>query len=314
MAKLAHRPSVGEEGLVLIAIMGPTGTGKSSFINNIVAIDGASMKVGHRLKSCTVDVLPSPVFRLGGRRVCLIDTPGFDDSSPNVSDTDILQNIADYLVAGYKAGRKLNGLIYLHRISDNRVGGVNAKSMKMFRLLCGKDALKNVVLCTTMWDLLPAPTIGEEREEELKADFWEFMLMEGAATDRHDGTPQSARRIVTRMLGLNHVDLKIQQELVDGNMKLSETEAGAAVDAELQRLKADYERRLKESEEAMKEALAENDKMMQRIIMKERDRYESKIRQMEQDWETLNKERQEEIDTLTAKVKKLEAKGGCIIC
>jgi len=272
------------------------------------------MKVGHKLKSCTVDVLPSPVFRLGGRQVCLIDTPGFDDSNIEVSDTVILQKIADHLAAVYQGGRKLSGLIYFHRILDNRVGGVNAKSMKMFRLLCGRDALKNVVLCTTMWDMLPHPGMGEERETELKSDFWEFMLEEGASTARHDGSAQSARDIVSRMLGLDPVELKIQQELVDDKKKLNETEAGVAVDLDLQKLRVMYERRLEESAEAMKEALAENDRTMQRMITKECARYEAKIQQMEQDLETLNAERQKEIDVLTAKVKKLEEGKGCIIC
>ncbi|KDQ18739.1 hypothetical protein BOTBODRAFT_29117 [Botryobasidium botryosum FD-172 SS1] len=314
MANLLTLAPVCEEDLVLIAVVGPTGTGKSSFINNALTTDGSSMEVGHKLKSCTVDVAPSPIFRVGGRQVCLVDTPGFDDTDSDVSDTDVLQSIASYLSASYEAGRKLNGLLYFHRISDNRVGGVNAKNMKMFRLLCGKDALKNVVLCTTMWDLLPALSMGEEREEELKADFWQFMLMEGATTARHDGTPQCARYIVSQMLGLDPVDLQIQRELAAGNTKLIETEAGAAVDAELHRLKVDYERRLKELEGTMKEALRENDRTMERVIRLERDRYESKIRKMRRDWERLDGKRQVVIDTLVTKVEKLEASGGCIVC
>lgn len=45
--------------------------------------------------SCTVDVELSQEFILDGRRVFLMDTPGFDDT--NVSDADILKKIAAFL-------------------------------------------------------------------------------------------------------------------------------------------------------------------------------------------------------------------------
>jgi predicted GTPase len=53
------------------------------------------LKVGEDLKSCTSDVQESDVFILDGRRVVLIDTPGFDDT--NKSDTDVLRSIAAFL-------------------------------------------------------------------------------------------------------------------------------------------------------------------------------------------------------------------------
>jgi putative ribosome biogenesis GTPase RsgA len=38
------------QGAILVAVMGQTGTGKSSFINKAT---GGSLKVGHRLEPCT---------------------------------------------------------------------------------------------------------------------------------------------------------------------------------------------------------------------------------------------------------------------
>lgn len=45
--------------------------------------------------SCTADVEVAEEFTLDGRRVVLIDTPGFDDT--NVSDAEILEKIAAFL-------------------------------------------------------------------------------------------------------------------------------------------------------------------------------------------------------------------------
>ena len=47
------------------------------------------------LESCTAEVQLSDQFTLDRRRVVLIDTPGFDDTSK--SDTEILQMIAAFL-------------------------------------------------------------------------------------------------------------------------------------------------------------------------------------------------------------------------
>jgi len=58
---------------------------------------GSSLHVGEGLESCTDEVHVSRAFNLDGRRVTLIDTPGFDDT--NKSDTDILAVITAFLEA-----------------------------------------------------------------------------------------------------------------------------------------------------------------------------------------------------------------------
>lgn len=47
------------------------------------------------LESCTNEVQTSQSFMLDGKRVVLVDTPGFDDTTK--SDTDVLKMIAAYL-------------------------------------------------------------------------------------------------------------------------------------------------------------------------------------------------------------------------
>ena len=47
------------------------------------------------LESCTTEVKFANEFTLDGRKVVLIDTPGFDDTSRN--DMDVLKMIATFL-------------------------------------------------------------------------------------------------------------------------------------------------------------------------------------------------------------------------
>jgi predicted GTPase len=72
--------------------MGPTGSGKSAFIN---LASGSELHVGETLESCTDEVNATAPFEFEGRQVVLVDTPGFDDTDK--SDTDILLMISEYL-------------------------------------------------------------------------------------------------------------------------------------------------------------------------------------------------------------------------
>lgn len=64
-------------------------------INRIAGKDVAT--VGHELQSCTASIqhviVPHPTDE--GRRIILVDTPGFDDT--NVGDAEILRLIALWL-------------------------------------------------------------------------------------------------------------------------------------------------------------------------------------------------------------------------
>ena len=69
----------------------------------------------------------------------------------------------------YEARRLLAGVVYLHRISDRRVGGVAKRNFSMFRKLCGESTLKNAVIVTTMWT--PNPGAAAQAEEEEREKF-----------------------------------------------------------------------------------------------------------------------------------------------
>ena len=81
----------------------------------------------------------------GGRKFFLVDTPGYDDTYK--SDTDILREIADWLGQVYQNRIKLTGIVYLHRISDVRIGGSGMKNLRMFRKLVSVVADFDQVPC-----------------------------------------------------------------------------------------------------------------------------------------------------------------------
>ncbi|KAF9498950.1 hypothetical protein BDN71DRAFT_257740 [Pleurotus eryngii] len=239
----------------LIAVMGATGSGKTTFIN---MASGSNLRVGSGLMSCTSDVQTSQPFRLGDRTVRLIDTPGFDDTTR--SDTDVLSMISAYLSTAYMDGVRLSGVVYVHRISDFRMGGTSTRNFRMFRKLCGDDSLRNVVLVTNMWGQVPVD-VGEAREKELKEEdvFFKPVLDEGAQIKRHNNTLTSAHEILRSVAFKDPVPLRIQKELVDENRDITETDAGEELGRELR----EQARKFKEQQERlrveMEEALKDND-------------------------------------------------------
>lgn len=58
-------------------------------------VSGSDLRIGKSMESCTSDVEIAKEFTLDGRKVVLIDTPGFDDT--NKSDTEVLRLIAAFL-------------------------------------------------------------------------------------------------------------------------------------------------------------------------------------------------------------------------
>ena len=82
--------------------------------------------------------------------VYFADTPGFDDSTR--SDTDVLKRIVSWLVAMRDKRIKLSGIIYLHRITDDRMGGTAWRNLRMLQNLVGEDKMANVVLVSNRWE------------------------------------------------------------------------------------------------------------------------------------------------------------------
>ncbi|KAF8910600.1 P-loop containing nucleoside triphosphate hydrolase protein [Gymnopilus junonius] len=210
--------------------MGATGSGKTTFIN---LASGSNLRVGRGLQSCTSIVQVAQPFELDGRAVTLIDTPGFDDTTR--SDTDVLRMIATFLATRkYEGGKQLAGVIYLHRISDFRMGGISTRNFKMFRQLCGESSLKNVVILTNMWGEV-SREVGEAREDELasKDMFFKPVLDKGGQLFRHDNTQKAAHTVLRQIMENHPIALQIQRELVDQKKQISETAAGEELNREL---------------------------------------------------------------------------------
>lgn len=242
----------------VIAVMGRTGSGKTSFIKTIAGDKAKDLIIGKNLHSCMHSLFTNRISythvvtgtqevqkvtcRVGGIDIDLIDTPGFDDTK--LSDTEVLARIADYLKYTYDEGIRLTGLIYLYPISNNRMDGSAVKYLNVFRALCGDGNLSNVILATTMWSKVSSSE-GREREASLIDDFWGIMIDQGSTVERvskHQDRQQD-KALVERLLPKHTVVLQLQQEMSEGR-KLADTTVGCLIFERLTRRVTELEKEL----------------------------------------------------------------------
>lgn len=220
----------------------------------------------------TVDCEAVPV-NIGKTKVLLIDTPGFDDSSK--TDSMILTEISRLLAAQYEAGVSLKGVIYLHRIIDVRYSGASVKTLDIFKKICGNLALTNVVLVSTRWNEVDE-AVGALREQQLRDDFWAYMLGHGSTMARFYGNRDSAIGIASQLVSRQSIVLELQRELVQEGKPLNQTVAGAFVNDDLSDKKAQWEREFKELEN-FRQTLQENDRALRRKVRQDWEREQKRL-------------------------------------
>ncbi|KAF8627094.1 hypothetical protein AX15_004545 [Amanita polypyramis BW_CC] len=269
----------GPQDDIVIAVMGATGSGKSSFIKLLT--DNADVHVGDGLDSETENIQIVPFLdATSGRNVVIVDTPGFDDSRPNISDTDILKKITDFLLTEYDKHRKLNGLIYLQRISDPRFSGQSRRNLLMFRNLCGTKAYENVVALTTFWDQVSNQE-GVKREQQMRTKFFQDLARGGARFMRHDRTIESARKVLQHVLTLAPTNVLIQDEIRLEGKTLEETAAGSVHREEVARIIEKHKKDIADLKEEL-DKMRNNNSNMRRELEQERDKLKHELVR----WET----------------------------
>jgi energy-coupling factor transporter ATP-binding protein EcfA2 len=262
----------------VIVLMGVTGSGKSNFIRLATGLEGDDgPEVGDDLVSKTKSPQPFECL-IDSKKFIFLDTPGFGDTY--LGDSEILRSISQRLGDDYKQNHTVTGIIYLHRIKDERITNLQMRNLEMLKNLCGLEAFSNVVLTTTFWDDLLDTDKGSRREKQLlnSNDMWGYMTEQGSKNKRFLNTRESALAIAREAAGMEPVKLQIQIETVDNCLEIDETAAGIALDHELSKVKQD-------AQMALERALAERDKahqaQLKEIMEKQAQEIEEHIRDLE---------------------------------
>ncbi|KAK5659176.1 hypothetical protein OQA88_1266 [Cercophora sp. LCS_1] len=137
----------------VILLFGPTGSGKSSFIQDVA---GEQRRVDNGVIAHTAHCTVHNV-ELGNQTYTLVDTPGFGETPKE--NLQVLTKISEFLHEIRE--HKIRGAIYFHRITDGRFPGSAQTNLNIFKKICGKGFFPHVAFVTTMWD-----TIKEEKRKK----------------------------------------------------------------------------------------------------------------------------------------------------
>ncbi|KAI0955765.1 hypothetical protein AcV7_006342 [Taiwanofungus camphoratus] len=235
-------------------------SGKTTFIN---LASGSQLRVGAGLESVTDSIQRSEEFLLNKYKITLIDTPGFDDTTK--SDAEILDIITTFLSTMHKEKKRLNGIIYLYRITDNRMSGTALRNFRLFLELCGKSFLPNTAIVLNMWN-----EVNEEirlsRREELRSIFFKAALDAGARMFTHDNHVDSSHTILRYLAAKRPRLLQIQKELVDQRKHVCETKAGIALLGDLAEKERKHQLQLRELSKELEEAIRQRDEIDRREL------------------------------------------------
>ena len=212
------------------------------------------------------------------------------------------------LINRYERGSTLAGVLYFHRISDFRMTGISRKNFSMFRKLCGDNALRNVVIVTNMWGEVD-PQTGNAREAELKGEdiFFKPVLDKGAQMARHENTVPSAESIIRLILDNHPLPLRIQEELVDDHMDISETGAGEELNREINAQIRKHRQEMRELKEDMEKAMQDKDEETRRELELETQRMQKEIERFQHDSQRLESDYKKEKVRLDERMQQMEA-------
>lgn len=234
-------------------------------------------------------------FRHHGRIVRLFDTPGFDDSSK--PDVHILTDIAYHLTQAYAQGPKLllSGIIYLHPINQPRMQGTAKKNLTMFRLLCGEESMRSVVLATTMWSKDTSEGEGmrqqqERRQKELvdTDEFWGNMVRHGSRVFKHTDTASSALEIVDHIIMRQQAVVpNIQRQIVDEDKDVEETSAGQEQSRICPKEKDKMKECLQQNQKRLDESRRKTESEETQQLLRESEKYQKQLEESKKRYQRL---------------------------
>jgi hypothetical protein len=207
----------------------------------------------------------------------------------------------------------------MHRITDNRMGGVSRRNFRVFRELCGKSTLVNVVIATNMWNDPPTePELNREHELKTSKMFFEPAVSKGARMTRYvrERGEESAHDIIRMFMPNKPEPLQVQIE-VDAGLSLGETSAGQVLTEELNKLIKKQQKEINDLRKEMGDAMKKRDDEAREELTEATRQSAANLGRLEAQLEALKKDmvlesenHQAELSKLRGELEQLTAEAG----
>ncbi|KAF9054791.1 P-loop containing nucleoside triphosphate hydrolase protein [Panaeolus papilionaceus] len=183
----------------VVLILGPTGAGKSTFVEAFAGPSQIFSLSSNQLAGYTQQIGAFRVVNasLHGRPITLVDTPGFSDSK--FSEKEILDMVHFWL---NQENLPFVRILYLVPINGTRLPGTQRKTLEMLKTFlesAGQTRLRHLTFVMTMWDTLyseGALSRGQSNFEQLHDEQLKDFIDEGAQMVKFTNTPLSALQVL----------------------------------------------------------------------------------------------------------------------
>ena len=271
----------------------------------------------------------SEEFEVEGRRVVLVDTPGFDNTK--MSDPEVLKTVAAFLgelyakhryrivfrgyankeVFRYSARKQLIGIVYIHRTSDdeNRHPGALG-NLRILMELCGGREMRNVLLVVNQHS---EGTLLQIARQFYSGTEYFKPALEMGAEESFLNVFQNANSTVKKFSIKWPVVLKIQRELIDEGRDFRQTGAGTELKRKMVELIAIRNERITNLEATQKQAVAKQDRSLHRQLGRDKrieewavQRLERGIAEMESTFGEDSREKENRVVAVGAEAREVE--------
>ncbi|KAH7334359.1 hypothetical protein B0J17DRAFT_104428 [Rhizoctonia solani] len=130
----------------------------------------------------------------------------------------------------------MHGILYAHRITDNKMAGSALRNLRVLEKLLDPDAFKNLVFVTNMWDSQPNPQhVKFEQELVTNPKYCKSTIANGAHVGvdyricEDASESQVQERLSDLFLSSSPVTIQIQRDVVDNKSALWTTTTGRFV-------------------------------------------------------------------------------------
>ncbi|KAF9034777.1 hypothetical protein BJ165DRAFT_1562939 [Panaeolus papilionaceus] len=201
----------GSEGFIVFVLLGPTGSGKSTFIESLAANTSLSIS-SNKLEGFTQSVNIYWIVNIQyytGSPIYLVDVPGFADSK--ISSMGIVSMLRKMLQTN---DNPFFMILYFTPIHNPRLPGSQRQVLQTFEALTGPRSAGRTTIVSTMWDLVwgeSALRRAESNFTQLRDEIWENYISSGSSIARFQNTQESALTILDGAVGqkfLSHTLLK----------------------------------------------------------------------------------------------------------
>lgn len=142
--------------------------------------------------------------------------------------------------------------------------------------------MPNVAIVTNMWGEVPQE-VAEMRELQLRTEdiFFRGDMEKGAQMMRHDGSSLSAQKIIRHFVKMNPAVLQLQHEILVERKDVTQTDACAALDQGMHKLREKFRDDIQALKDEIEEALAEGGVNQQEELDKGIRGLENKLAEMD---------------------------------